>query len=245
MFAASRDPDRRSARRVVEPVAPRSADGFVDPIERDALKAYLNRQFVVLTHRHSVEQVILLRVLADYHQHAVLEAKNGFLAVARHEMHVLDGISLPDILELRLVNAISAEPAWALIDWLDSQCQVAERRLHAALRSCAELAADFGHDYLTGKQLTLAAHVGRMMISQGRDRDGLEHLTALGSVVRGAQGDWPFEGGDLLAVPLAGTERTAVEHLLRKTAILAVGNPSCPHLVGELVGQPDAAKADQ
>jgi len=226
-----------------EPVASPPAGGFVDSIELDVLNRYLRRQITVLTRRHSVEHVILLRVLADYHQHAVREAKKGLRAAARCEMRALDRFPLPGIRELRAVNSISSQPAWALIDWLDGDCETAERRLRDALQSCSELAAEFGHDYLTGKQLTLAVHVGRMMISQGRHREGLEHLGAVGSVVSGAQSDWPFEGGRRLAVPLEGTERVAVEHQLRKAAIRACDDPS--QFRRRVPGQPDDASPDR
>src|ERR1039458_5455764 len=58
----------------------------VDTVERDALRSYLSRQFAVLTRCHSVDDIILLRVLADNHQHAALQAKKGSIATARSEM---------------------------------------------------------------------------------------------------------------------------------------------------------------
>ena len=200
----------------------------VDTVERDALRSYLSRQFAVLTRCHSVDDIILLRVLADNHQHAALQAKKGSIATARSEMRALDTMALPDKRELHILYRVSARPAWALIHWFENDHQQAIQQLEVALCACAELAADYDHDYLTGKRIYLAANVARVLMSLGASGQALDRVTALKAVLSGDRSKWHFGGSESLEVPLNGAERLGLEHQLSRITHVHVGSGPTP-----------------
>jgi hypothetical protein len=137
-------------------------------------------------------------------------------------MRALDAIQLPDDHELQAVYDTSALPAWALIWWFENQNEEAIRQLQRALRTCFDLTAKFGHDYLTGKRIHLAANIARVLMACGAHTQSLEYVTALRAVVSGDRGRWPFEGPESLDVPLEGVELLGLKHQLARITSLRV-----------------------
>jgi hypothetical protein len=202
-------------------------NGIVDPLEVEAQRKYSSRQVAILTRRHSPENIIFVRVLADYHAYIVLQAKKGFVAAARADMRALDAIQRPNAPELGAVYDTSALPAWALIHWFERRNVEAIRLLHRALTACSNLTTKFGHDYLTGKRIHLAANIARVLMSFGSHTQGLEYVAALRAVISGDRGHWPFDGGGSLDVPLERVELLGLMHQLARIESVHVDDYSC------------------
>jgi hypothetical protein len=203
----------------VDTVAPLHAVGP----EREALRKYLARQFSVLIRRHSPEDAILARIVADYHHLAVTQAKSGDFSAARRTIDTLASFSKPDIPELVALHKISALPARALIYWLEKDYQEATRLLLGALDACLELTVRYNHDYLTAKRIHLAANTARILASIGASDEAISRVTAIRAVIKGECKHWPFGGCDSLQVPLSYPERPILEYQLDRIASIAAG----------------------
>jgi tetratricopeptide (TPR) repeat protein len=188
--------------------------------ERHALRKYLARQFIVLTQRHSPEDAILVRVIADYHGAAVQQAKQGHLEAARAILRRLENLARLDEAELLITHRVTALPASALIHWYEGDHDEAIRLLKRALDACLELATGFGHDYLTAKRIHLAANTARVLASLGSLDRALSRVAALKTVVAGERAWWPFEGPESLDVPLNYPERFFLEEQLARIATI-------------------------
>jgi tetratricopeptide (TPR) repeat protein len=204
----------------LDPFLPRGRK-LVDQIERDALRRYMGRQFVILTQRHSPEDAILVRVISDYHQHVVSQAKQGNLNAARSTLRALQKLARLDEAELLATHWISALPAEALIHWYEGNYHEAIRLLRLALEACFELSTRFAHDYLTGKRINLASNTARVLVSLGDFDQALTRANALRGVIAGERVLWPFEGAESLNVPVNYPERLLLEDQLSRIAFLA------------------------
>jgi hypothetical protein len=176
-----------------------------DSLERRTLRNFFSSQYRVLMHRYTDEDFISVRTLASFHQQAAQEAKRGHLHTARIQMDALDGLQ-PATKELSLVCQITAQPAWALIDWKEAKFEEALRRLRLALTACAELAMAYSHNYLTPKRIYLASHVARVHFSKGDAEKASDLVEALIAVANGAALRWPFDGLNSLDLPVNGDE---------------------------------------
>ncbi|MFI5536330.1 tetratricopeptide repeat protein [Nocardia sp. NPDC051900] len=94
--------------------------------------------------------------------------------------------------ELTAVVRVEALPVLALLRFHDGDHDTAERRLRAALDTCHRLASEYGHRYLTGKQLHFAVNIARCTTARG-DLDGaaalLERVAAIAKGTRARRGD--------------------------------------------------------
>jgi len=187
------------------------------PTETHLLRELVRRQLTVLFSRHSPEDVILVRVLIEYCQHAAMIAKAGEVERARAELTALSR-QIPAEEELGRAVDVAALPALALVNWREGDHDAARGQLVDALDACAELASRWGHDYLTGKQLHLAINIVRVSITQ-RDWGGAGTLlAALRAVAAGDRDRWPFAGRESLEVPLSGMESLVIDAQLARTA---------------------------
>ena len=171
----------------------------------------MQRQFAVLAVRHPIEDVVLIGVLADYHQQAAVKAKQGNPDQARADLRGTQAVSERIAAgELRTVVRVSEQPVQALLDWMADRPDDAVGRLSAALADARDLAAHHGHDYLTGRRFHLAANVARVQISTGRDDVARSVLNDLWAAMAGERERWPFGAGEQLDVPLTGNTRTII-----------------------------------
>lgn len=184
-----------------------------DPVEQRVLDAFVTAECSALLRRHSLEDFLLLRTLADHHQHAATEAKLGRLAVARAQLRALDALC-PHGEELALVFRLTAGPTWALVEWKAGDLDRARAHMHGTLDSAAWLAARFGHDYLTPRRIYLATNLARVEASAARPALAAERAEALRAVADGDRDRWPHPGADTLRVPLTGDEALMVCHHL-------------------------------
>ncbi|MEU6190867.1 hypothetical protein [Nocardia sp. NPDC047038] len=94
--------------------------------------------------------------------------------------------------ELTAVVRAGALPVLALPRFHDGDHDPAERRLRAALDTCHRLGSEYGHRYLTGKQLRFAVNIARCRTARG-DLDGaaalLERAAAVAKGTRAGRGD--------------------------------------------------------
>ncbi len=199
---------------------PQLAPESVDPEERRATERYLERQFAVLRRRHSAQNAILLRVVADHCAHAVALAKRGALADARTQLTTLDGLAPCHDVELRAVHGIVALPAWALVEWREQQHARAQGLLRQAIELCGWLAGDRGHDYLTGKRIHLAANTGRVLVSQRQFGEARACVRALRAVLAGDRSAWCFASPESLVLPLVTGQATGLARQLDRVAAL-------------------------
>ncbi|TDE09492.1 hypothetical protein [Jiangella asiatica] len=196
------------------------SDLVMDELEETMLRDYLNAQCRVLTRRHPYEDFLLVRTLADQHQHAAWEAKRGQPARARVILSTLERFH-PRTPELSLVFRVTADPAWALVDWTEGQHRRAVERLRSAMSACAFLADAYEHDYLTARRIYLASHIARVDLSRGAPGRAAALAGALAAVMAGAADQWPFECPETLDVPVGGNERLMLEAQLAKLRSIA------------------------
>lgn len=197
-----------------------------DPVEQRVLEAYVTAECSALLRRHRFEDFLVLRTLADHHQHAATEAKLGHLAVARAQLRALDALC-PLGEELTLVYQLTAWPIWALIEWKAGDLDRARAHMHGTLDTAARLAARFGHNYLTARRIYLATNLARVEVSAARPGLAAERVEALRAVADGVRGRWPHAGADTLRVPLTGDEASMVCHQLNLlVASVTTGPPA-------------------
>ena len=176
---------------------------------------FRRRQLTLLLERHRHEDVILARVLTEHYQHVASEAKAGRGEGARAQLKMLaEEVPLPDTPELRGVVELAALPAWALVDFQEGNLDAARQLLLRALEVAAELAACYGHDFLTGKRLHLAANVVRIEIADGQQERAAALLVNLRAVSLGNRNRWPFVGATTLDVPLSPDVRLVIDSQL-------------------------------
>ena len=191
-------------------------------LEMQILRAYLQRQFEVLTRRHPFEDAILLRVLADFHQHAASQAKQRRAQTARRELHELDALKIVNDPELESIYSLTALPAWALVHWVEGDSDVAIQCLRDALKNAAELAGRYGHDYLTARRIYLASNIARVLLSVGQNEEGSKQVCSLNAVLSGSRDSWLFEDATSLDLPVTAPEslylRAQLVHLVEKAA---------------------------
>lgn len=196
------------------------ADHVMDELEETILRDYLNAQCRVLARRHPYKDFLLVRTLADQHQHAAWEAKQGRQRRARVILSALERFH-PMSTELILVCRVTSDPAWALADWTEGLHRRAIERLHSALAACAVLAGEYDHDYLTPRRIYLASHVARVELSRGAPQRAASLADALAAVAAGSARRWPFEDAATLRVPLHGNERMMLDAQLAKLRSIA------------------------
>lgn len=188
-----------------------------DPIEQVLLEEFIQAQCATLLLRHSPEDFLLVRTLADHHQHAAHEAKHGELRRAHIQLDALESLQPADA-ELRLVGALTAGPARALVFWKQEDHEAALRAMHSALDAATVLATVYGHHYLTARRIYLAGNVARVHLSAGRPEFAAELCAALLSVADGNAECWPFTGADSLCVPLTGLAGRMIRGQLKELA---------------------------
>jgi hypothetical protein len=195
------------------------SDGPVDFLAREASR----QQFRLLIGRHRHEDVILVRVLAEHYHQVAIVAKNGAIDTAERQFESLArGVPVPAIRELRLVVDVASHPVLALINFRRSLYDSAATQLERALDACGTLASEYGHGYLTGKQLHLALNVARVATTQRDTPRASDLLSRIEKVIQGDRSAWSFGGGALLALPLAGATRAMIRaQLTRETHRLA------------------------
>ena len=182
------------------------------------------RQFALLLGRHRYQDVILVRVLTEHYQHVATGAKAGRVDVARAQLRALaEGVPLPESPELRLVVEFAALPVSALIQFQQGDLLAARQLLTDALDVGAELAFRYGHDYVTGKRLHLAANLARIAIAEGHHEQAAALLADLHAVSGGQRSRWPFAGVATLEVPLPDDMRAVIDAQLRREQARLVG----------------------
>jgi hypothetical protein len=175
------------------------------------------RQLELLTARHSMEDVILARVLVEYYQHVAVEAKTGELDRASRDFAVLrEQIPSPPHEELRWVVDVGALPVRALIRWKRDDLAAAREDLVAALDACSLLAVRYAHDYLTGRQFHLAVNLARLAVAEGEHGAARRLLSRLQATARGDRRAWPFSGAHKLRVPLTGPGAAVIDAQISK-----------------------------
>ncbi|MEV6258369.1 tetratricopeptide repeat protein [Nocardia sp. NPDC051929] len=173
-------------------------------------------QLEVLSARHAFAAIVTARVLIEHSQLAAADAKCGRLAAATATMDEIGAhLPRPDR-ELTAVVRAEALPVLALLRFHDGDHDTAERRLRAALDTCHRLGSEYGHRYLTGKQLHFAVNIARCRTARG-DLDGAAALLErVAAVAKGTRARWPFSDGSTLAVPLLGRADAVIADLIRR-----------------------------
>jgi len=200
-------PAGRDPRRVALP-------GDLRTAEIEIAREYDRHQFAAMIGRHDAEAVMLVRVLGDFHHRAATHAKNGDARGARATLEATRDVVVPTEREVELAIAVSEQPVWALIDWLEGRPTAARARLVSAIEAAISLVLQYSHGYLTGKLLHLAANVVRVDVSTGaldRARSGLD---ALWDVQAGQADRWPYDAEEALKVPLQGQEAVIIRSQL-------------------------------
>ena len=169
-------------------------------------REYFAKQFQTLIKRYKAEDVILVRVLADYYQHAANEAKGGRISQAKSELNALSDVRKPADTELRFASRISERSVWALVSWKEGAYPVALGRLHKALDACAWLSVRRDHTYLTGRKIHIALNIARVMIAMGDLQRATQMQDALQIVIEGNPSAWPFAHPHTLRLPLEDPE---------------------------------------
>ena len=181
--------------------------------------ALRRRQFALLLGRYRPEDVICVQVVTDYYQHVATTAKSGRADTAAAQWRILRrDVPIPDAPELRYVVELASLPAAALIHFAEGDHRAARELLVQALDVAAELAARYGHDYLTGKRLHLAANLVRVTTTEGRHEAAAALLADLGAVTRGEPDRWQFTGATTLDVPLPEDVGAFIHAQLRREA---------------------------
>jgi hypothetical protein len=187
-------------------------------LQGGAEREYFAGQFRALTKRHTAEDAILVRVLADHYQLAANTAKAGEVEEAKQMLESLArGVELPEGEEIELSVSVAALPVWALVHWLEGDSDRARRLLDGALDSGGRLASRYEHDYLTGRRIYIGVNVARVLVTAENFEEAAQVLNALGAVAAGDRGRWPFGEPDTLDVPLQGLTREVIGWHLDRT----------------------------
>jgi hypothetical protein len=191
------------------------AEAYLD--ERDSVGPLLRQQFKALLTRHTLEDVVLVRVLIEHYNQVALAAKRGDLMRARRDYEALSvKVPLPPAKEIAVILDSFALPVSALIYWQQGEYSFARCDLVNALKACADLVVSYGHTFVTGRQLHLANNYLRVLLSEGRTEEATGLFKSLQLVSNGDQSQWPFVGADTLTIPLVGDWRKAIDAQLRK-----------------------------
>ncbi|MFE7741158.1 hypothetical protein [Nocardia sp. NPDC057455] len=173
-------------------------------------------QLDILSARHAFAGIVTARVLIEHCQLAAVDAKHGRLAAATAIVDEVGARLRQPEPELTAVVRAEALPVLALLRFHNGDHATAERRLREALDVCHTLSLEYGHDYLTGKQLHFAVNIARCRTARG-DIDGAATLLAhVEAVTNGNRAPWPFSGGSALAVPLPGRAGAVMADLIRR-----------------------------
>lgn len=178
-----------------------------DSAERD----YFVAQFKALIKRHPVEDVILVRVLADHYQLAAKAAKLGEIGEAKRILAALGrDVDLPPDDEIGQAVRFAELPARALVHWLEGETVEALDLLRGGLESGGRLASAYEHDYLTSKRIYIGANVARVLVATDDVADASRLVDSLVDVAAGDRGRWPFGEPDSLDVPLQGRQQAVI-----------------------------------
>lgn len=191
--------------------------------EGDIQHDYYVQQFKTLLPRHSLTDVMLVRVLTDYYQLIANVAKAGRCAAAKYQLQALShDIGQPAGDELGAASRIAELPVRALINWLEGEAAPAVDQLQAALECGHLLAGTYQHSYLTPRRIYIGVNMSRVLISQGEHTAAVRLIDALTAVAAGERLRWPFGGADSLTVPLTGMHRSVIGwHLNRARSVAA------------------------
>jgi hypothetical protein len=200
-------PAGRDPRRVALP-------GDLRAAEIEIARQYDRQQFAAMIGRHDAHTIMLVRVLGDFHQRAATHAKIGDARGARATLEATRDVIVPPEREVELAIAVSEQPVWALIDWLEGRPAAARAGLESAIDAASSLMLHYSHGYLTGKLLHLAANVVRVDVSTGALDQARTGLDALWDVQAGHADRWPYDAEGALEVPLQGLEAVIIRSQL-------------------------------
>jgi hypothetical protein len=196
--------------------------------QEDAEREYFVGQFKALSKRHSVEEVMLVRVLTDHYQLVANTAKSGELDEAKRLLASLAReVELPADDEIRHSVRVAELPVRALVHWLEGEASAALDRLRDGLQSGGRLAGTYGHDYLTSRRIYIGVNVVRVLITTEDFAGASRLIDSLAGVAAGDRGRWPFSEPDSLDVPLHGLHEALIAwHLerMRSRVLSLVGS---------------------
>ncbi|AWK76442.1 hypothetical protein CBI38_34120 (plasmid) [Rhodococcus oxybenzonivorans] len=185
--------------------------------EHDGVPAILREQLTSLLTRHTLDDVVLVRVLIEHYNEIAATANRGDTRRARRDYQSLsERVPLPDSHEIKVILDSFALPVSALIYWRDGRNRLAREELVGSLEACADLVASYGHTFVTCRQLHLANNYVRVLVSEGKTGEAASLTTALRLVISGDTARWPFVGAETLVLPLVGDWRDAIEMQLLK-----------------------------
>lgn len=185
--------------------------------EHESVPAILREQLTSLLTRHTLDDVVLVRVLIEHYNEIAATANRGDTSRARRDYQSLrERVPLPDSPEIEVILNSFALPVSALIYWRAGRNRLAREELVGSLEACADLVASYGHTFVTCRQLHLANNYARVLVSEGKTGEASSLTTALRLVISGDTARWPFVGAETLVLPLVGDWRDAIEGQLLK-----------------------------